>query len=167
MDGKELRGSIQPGHTRGEACVSVLAHESEQIIGQAYYSGNKESEKSTVRQLLNDQSLYSQQLTLDALHLNPLTINAIEGFSGCYIVELKANQIQLYRYGIFLSLAKVATYRRSDKAVRGHGRVEQRSYACFTMNPTTLDLRWKATGLVTLIKVIRNRQGLIRVALVP
>lgn len=160
VDGKELRGSIQPGHTRGQACVWVLAHESEQIIGQAYYSGNKESEKPTLRQLLNDQSLYSQQLTLDALHLNPLTLNAIEGAGGCYIVGLKANQIHLYRYGIFLSLAKEATYKRSDKAVRGHGRVEQRSYGCFTMNPTTLDLRWQAAGLVTLIKVVRNRQGL-------
>ena len=28
LDGKDLRGSIQAGHTRGQACVSVLAYES-------------------------------------------------------------------------------------------------------------------------------------------
>ncbi len=59
LDGKDLRGSIRPGHTRGEACVSVLAHESEEIIGQAYYNGDKESEKPTVRQLLNAGNLYN------------------------------------------------------------------------------------------------------------
>jgi len=68
LDGKELRGSIQPHHTRGEACVSALAHDSEEIARQAYYNGTKESERPTVRQLLNDTGLYNQKLTLDALH---------------------------------------------------------------------------------------------------
>jgi hypothetical protein len=30
IDGKELRGSIQPDHTRGEVCVSALDHDSEE-----------------------------------------------------------------------------------------------------------------------------------------
>lgn len=160
LDGKDLRGSIQPGHTRGEACVSVLAHESEQIVGQAYYNGAKESEKPTVRQLLNDGGLYCQKITLDALHLNPLTINAIEGADGVYIVGLKANQARLYRYCICRSVVASATYKRSDKAQRGHGRVEQRSYACFTITPTALAPRWQHAGLAILIRVVRNRQGL-------
>ena len=63
LDGKELRGSIQAGHTRGEACVSVLAHDTQQVVQQAYYTGTKESEKPTVRQLLNDAGLYNQKLT--------------------------------------------------------------------------------------------------------
>lgn len=36
LDGKELRGSILPGHKRGQACVSALAHQSEQVAGQTY-----------------------------------------------------------------------------------------------------------------------------------
>lgn len=160
LDGKDLRGSIQPGHTRGEACVSALSHESGQIVGQAYYTGDKESEKLTVRQLLTDTGLYCQQLTLDALHLNPMTINAIEGAGGRYIVGLKANQAHLYRYGICCSLLAVASYERSDQACRGHGRVEQRSYACFAISQSALAPRWQAAGLVTLIRVIRCRQGL-------
>lgn len=83
LDGKELRGSIQTDHTRGEACVSALAHDSQEIANQAYYNGTKESERPTVRQLLNETGLYNQKLTLDALHLIPLTIEAIHGAVGC------------------------------------------------------------------------------------
>lgn len=160
LDGKDLRGSIQPGHTRGEACVSVLAHDSEEILGQAYYSGAKESEKPLVRQLLNDKGLYNQKITLDALHLNPLTINAIQGAGGVYLVGLKANQALLYRYCICRSVLTQATFERVDVPQRGHGRVEQRSYKCFSLNLLALAPRWHTTGLATLIRVVRNRQGL-------
>jgi len=160
LDGKDLRGSIQPGHTRGEACVSVLAHDSEEIVGQAYYSGDKESEKPIVRQLLNEKGLYNQKITLDSLHLNPLTVNAIEGAGGVYIVGVKANQALLYRYCICRSVLNPATFQRADEAQRGHGRVEQRSYQCFYISPTALAPRWHTAGLATLIRVVRNRQGL-------
>ena len=160
LDGKDLRGSVEPGHTRGEACVSVLAHESEQIVGQAYYNGSKQSEKPTVSQLLNDTGLYNQQLTLDALHLNPLIVNAINEAGGVYIIGLKANQEQLYRYAICATLVGSASYQRADEPVRAHGRVEQRSYACFVVSQPALALRWQSSGLLTLIRVRRNRQGL-------
>jgi predicted transposase YbfD/YdcC len=160
LDGKDLRGSIQPGHTRGEACVSVLAHETEAIIGQAYYNGSKESEKPLVRQLLNDGGLNGQKITLDALHLNPLTVNAIEGASGVYLVGVKTNQALLYRHCICRSVVTQAAFERADETQRGHGRVEQRSYACFYLNPAALASRWKQAGLATLIRVVRSRQPL-------
>ena len=160
LDGKDLRGSIQAGHTRGEACESVLAHDSEEIVGQAYYSGAKESEKLVVRQLLNDMGLHNQKITLDGLQLNPLTINAIEGSGGVYIVDIKANQALLYRYCICRSVLIQAAFERVDAPQRGHGRVEQRSDQCFSMSPTALAPRWHTAGLATLIRVVRNRQGL-------
>ena len=89
-----------------------------------------------------------------------MTINAIEGAGGVYIVGIKANQARLYRYCICRSVVSSDTYKRSDKAQRGHGRVEQRSYACFTITPTALAPRWQDAGLATLIRVVRNRQGL-------
>ena len=61
----------------GEACVSALAHDTQEVINQAYYTGSKESERPIVRQLLTDAGLYEQKLTLDALRLIPLTVNAI------------------------------------------------------------------------------------------
>lgn len=95
--------SIQPGHKRGEACVSALAHRTEQVVGQTYYNGTKESERPAVRKLLNDSNLYSQKITasadrLDALHLVPKTLDAIHGAEGVYLIGLKSNQAHLYRY---------------------------------------------------------------------
>ena len=50
--GKELRGSIQQGHTRGEVVVSAVSHQDEQVVGQTYYCGTKESERPAVATLI-------------------------------------------------------------------------------------------------------------------
>lgn len=160
LDGKELRGSIQPDHTRGEACVSALAHDSQEIANQAYYNGTKESERPTVRQLLNETGLYNQKLTLDALHLIPLTLRAIHGADGVYVVGVKSNQAHLYRYCICSSLINKVAYERSDTAQRGHGRIDQRHYGCLSVSPLALAPRWKDAGISTLLRVKRIRQGL-------
>jgi len=127
--------------------------------------GCRRSEKPTVRQLLNDTGLYNQKLTLDALHrtggpINPLTINAIHGAGGVYVIGLKSNQAQLYRHCLCRALVNQAAYERTDVAQRGHGRIDQRSYRCFTLVGCVLAPRWKDAGLNTLIIVIRSRKGL-------
>lgn len=40
-DGKEMRGSIQTGSTRGEAIVQAVAHAQRQVAAQDYYAGTK------------------------------------------------------------------------------------------------------------------------------
>lgn len=160
LDGKELRGSIQPGHTRGEACVSALAHQPQQVVRQTYYNGSKESERAAVRQLLDESGLSSQKLTLDALHLTPETTRAIHGSQGVYLIGLKPNQTHLYRYCLCNSLINQAIYERADGPERGHGRIEQRHYACYSLRTDTLALRWRRAGLNTCIKVSRSRQSL-------
>lgn len=160
LDGKELRGSIESGQKRGEACVSALAHDADLIVGQLYYSGTKESECLTVRQLLNERGLYGQKLTLDALHLKPLTVKAIHGAGGVYVMGLKANQAHLYRACICRSLLQSATFSRTDAPQRGHGRLEQRYYTCFTIPTAVAAVRWKDAGLATVVRVERSRQKL-------
>ena len=160
LDGKDLRGSIEPGHTRGEACVSALAHDTQEVINQAYYTGSKESERPIVRQLLTDTGLYEQKLTLDALHLIPLTVNAIHLAKGVYVVGLKPNQEHLYRYCLCTGLVDKPIYERADTPRRGHGRLEERTYSCFGLNPLALALRWKDSGMATCIRVNRIRQKL-------
>lgn len=120
VDGKDLRGSIPTGQTRGQACVSVVAQATQAVSGQAYYSGKKESEKLVVRQLLADMDLNNQQLSLDALHLNPLTVNAIHKASGRYLIGLKANQTLLYRACICRCLVDTPTYVYTSDLERGH-----------------------------------------------
>ncbi len=159
-DGKELRGSIKSGHKRGLACVSLVAHNSELIAGQAYYNGTKESERPVVTQLLADIGLHNQKITLDALHLIPLTIKTIHQKGGLYVVGLKTNQQILYRSWVGGSSVKVADYERQDKPERSHGRIDHRSYSCFAMNRHPLAPRWQASGMQTLVRVLRIRQTL-------
>lgn len=164
-DGKELRGSIITGNKRGEACVSLVAHATEMIAGQAYYNGRKESERPILGQLLADTGIQNQKITLDALHLIPLTINTIHGAGGTYLVGLKTNQQTLYRCWVGSSTVKSPIYERQDVAQRGHGRIDQRSYACFSMNKNPLAPRWQASGMQTLVRVARIRQTLAGVEL--
>ncbi len=151
VDGKDLRGSIPTGQTRGQACVSVVVQATEAVISQAYYSGKKESEKLVVRQLLADMGLNNQQLSLDALHLNPLTVNAIHKASGQYLIGLKANQALLYRACICRCLVDTPTFEYTSGLERGHGRLEQRNYRCFALNKAVFAPRWRTAGFQTLI----------------
>ncbi len=160
VDGKDLRGSIPTGQTRGQACVSVVVQATEAVISQAYYSGKKESEKLVVRQLLADMGLNNQQLSLDALHLNPLTVNAIHKASGRYLIGLKANQALLYRACICRCLVDTPTFEYTSGLERGHGRLEQRNYRCFALNKAVFAPRWRTAGFQTLIRVKRTRQAL-------
>ena len=158
VDGKELRGSIQPGRTRGEVCVSAVAHEDRQVVGQAFYSGTKESERPAVSQLLDEQHLCHQKITLDALHMIPLTLRSIHAATGLYVVGLKANQASLYRQCICRSMFGRADYEQVDAEKKQHGRLEQRTYQCYSLGSLVLAPRWQTTGLATLIRVQRNRQ---------
>ncbi len=160
FDGKELRGSILPGHKRGEACVSAQAHDSGQVVAQTYYNGIKESERPAVLQLLNESGLCSQKVTLDALHLTPRATGAIHKAQGVYLIGLKSNQKHLYRYCLCNSLTSKASYERADEPERGHGRVDQRSYACYDLQPDALASRWRKVGMGSCIEVSRTRSSL-------
>ena len=149
----------------GEACVSALAHDTQEVINQAYYTGSKESERPIVRQLLTDAGLYEQKLTasadrLHALYLIPLTVNAIHLAKGVSVVGLKPNQEHLYRYCLCTGLVDKPIYERADTPRRGHGRLEERTYSCFGLNPLALALRWRDSGMATCIRVNRIRQKL-------
>ena len=118
-----------------------------------------------VGQLLANTGIQNQKITLDALHLIPLTINAIHGAGGIYLVGLKTNQQVLYRCWVGGSTVKSPGYICQDTVQRGHGRIDQRSYACFAMNKSPLAARWQVSGMQTLVRVARIRQTLAGVEL--
>lgn len=160
LDGKELRGSIQPGHSRGEVVVSAMAHQNRQVVGQQFYRGDKESERPAVSQLLNEQGLWGQKLSLDALHLIPTTLQSVHAAAGVYVVGLKGNQDHLYRHCICQSLFQRVDYERVDEPRRHHGRLEQRTYRCVQVGVPALAPRWRKAGLTTLVWVVRSREKL-------
>ena len=82
IDGKELKGSIEKGAKRGEVVVHAVAHETGKTQSQNYYNGRKESEVKSVRELLEEQGLWGQKISLDALHGKPQTLAPIVKAKG-------------------------------------------------------------------------------------
>lgn len=154
IDGKELRGSIQRGQTRGDVVVSALDHQTHQVVAQTHYAGTKESERPAVAKLIETQGLAHQKLSLDALHLVPSTLALIHGATGQYVVGLKPNQPKLYQSCTWTDLFEAADYERVDAPKKKHGRVEQRHYRCFKLKASLIAARWQKAGLCTLLCVV-------------
>ncbi|WP_240625975.1 ISAs1 family transposase [Spirosoma pollinicola] len=149
---------MQLGHTRRQVLVSALYLQIHQVVAQAYYCGAKESERPAVATLIETQHLAHQELTLDALHLIPSTLDLIHTGGGRYVVVLKPNQPHLYRTGTLTDLFSVANYERVDAKTKQHGRVEQRRCRCFKMNASSAAVRWQKSGMCTLLCVVRSRE---------
>ena len=158
-DGKELRGSIPKGQQRGEVCVSIVTH-TQAVVAQAYHNGAKESERPAIANLLKDNGLLNKKIVLDALHLVPSLLEAIHQARGTYLIGLKANQELLQRYCLIQTLLHKPAFERVDAPVRGHGRIDQRTYQCYTLADETLDKRWAKSGLTTVVVVTRVGQTL-------
>lgn len=155
-DGKDLRGSIELGNKRGEVLVQVVRHEDRAVVCQAHYNGRKESERSCLRSLLNQSGLENKNVTMDALHLCPLTTNPIEKASGTFLIGIKENQKELLQ-----DMEQATNYLPIKKQGRtidkGHGRVEVRNYFQYDVSQEYFDSRWNDSKFQTLIKVERTR----------
>jgi len=124
-DGKELRGSIEKGHKRGEVIVQLVRHDKRDVLGQKFYNGKKESEKPCLRALIRDTGAANQKITADALHLNPKMTELIAENNGFFIIGLKNNQKELLEDMTsicpFFKLLKQNVFLE-----KGHGRIEKR-----------------------------------------
>ena len=159
-DGKELRGSIESGKKRGEAIVQLVRHNDRAVLGQAYYNGNKESEKPCLRQLMKKTGANAEKITLDALHLNPETTAPIAKSGGLYIIGLKGNQKEL-----LANLKKDASFLKpiyqSTTIDKGHGRLDTRNYFHYDISWEYFDERWQYSNFQSLFKVERQRLNLL------
>lgn len=159
-DGKELRGSIAKGQQRGEVLVSIVAQSSEAVVIQTYYNGTKESERPAVVNLLIDNELLKRKVVLDALHLVPALLDAVHHQRGTYLVGLKANQHLLHRLCLIQTLLHKPVFERVDAPVRAHGRIEDRTYGCYSLAGLAKAKRWAKSGLTTVVVVRRVRRTL-------
>jgi predicted transposase YbfD/YdcC len=99
VDGKSLKGTIadaSQAHDH-ERIVTVVGHTSHDVLEQQRFSGAKESEVTVVRDLLEHTGLNGEQLSLDAGHAYPDTLEPIEQAGGLYVVQIKQNQPQLFK----------------------------------------------------------------------
>lgn len=153
-DGKELRGSILKGNTRGEAVVQVVGHKNRMVYKQGFYNGRKESERPCVSGLL-DGELGSQKHTLDALHLIPETVKQIEKQKGIFLIGVKENQQELLEE-IKMITADDKPIKQYSDCEKSSGRIDTRTYRGFALNTPYLDQRWQAANFQTVIKVERH-----------
>lgn len=158
-DGKELRGSIDKGATRGEVLVQLVRHTDGEVLGQGRYNGRKESEKPCLQALLSQTGVLSQKLTADALHLCPAMTEPIAEAGGVFLIGLKENQRDL--------LADMTRHSNCFKPVnqeitidKGHGRLEHRSYFHYDISGEYFDQRWAKSNFQSLFKVERKRLNL-------
>lgn len=153
-DGKELRGSILSGDKRGGAIVQIVRHSDRKTYEQSYYNGTKESEKPCLRELLKSSGANSQKVSMDALHLCPLTIRPIAQLGGIYLVGLKKNQKVLLAEMIEqIGIKEAISTSKSEE--KGHGRLEKRQYWSYDIEDEVFDERWSNCDFRTLIKVER------------
>lgn len=153
-DGKELRGSILSGDKRGGAIIQIVRQADRKIYSQSYYNGAKESEKPCLRGLLKSSGANSQKVSMDALHLCPLTIHPVALSGGIYLVGLKKNQKVLLAEMIEQSSGKEAINELKSEE-KGHGRLEKRHYWSYDIENEVFDERWVGCDFRTLIKVER------------
>jgi predicted transposase YbfD/YdcC len=157
IDGKELRGSIATGAKRGEAVVRAIAHKNQRCAGQNYYSGDKESEMPTVRELVKNTKLSSQKLSFDALHCQFETLELVVAGGGRYLVGVKNNQAELFELVKKVSAEQTCLWKISESS-RGHGRREEREYEFYDLLEIAKNDKWKDCQMRTLVKVTRIRE---------
>jgi len=155
-DGKDLKGSIEKGDKRGEAIVILARHSDKEVLGQTFYSGKKESEKPTVRALIEQTESANQKITADALHLNPATTELVNKEDGVFVIGLKGNQKKL----LAQMEEKMPTLDIVDQTVtigKDHGRVERRTYFHYDIRQENFDIRWADSNFQSLFEVKRER----------
>ena len=158
VDGKELRGSIQKGNKRGEAIIQAVSHQGRTVVAQSYYDGVKESEIPATRKLLEDNGLDKQKTTLDALHLNPETLQQINKVEGIYLVGLKENQRELLEecQDTHRFCKPNFNFTQLPALKDKHGRDETRTYEVYDISKQEKHKRWSACKIDTLIVVKRD-----------
>ena len=156
IDGKDLRGSILVGCTRGEAIVQAVTHSNRMVYAQGYYNGSKESERPVVEYFLSDTVLASQNLTMDALHFTPTILDLIADAKGVFVVGLKGNQSE-----ILTDMAQLPQLLKPNfehyTEFKGHGRQETQKFKAYDISGEYFDKRWKKAEFKTMIQVKRTR----------
>lgn len=153
VDGKALRGTLKSGEK--EAIVHVVSHDSRTEVAQCRQSGEKSSEITVVRELLETTGLDHHKISLDAHHCNPKTTAQIATAKGTYITQVKKNQAVL--------LSQCQTFSKTEKSLfysedhdKSHGRISSQYTALYSLKSMELAPRWETSQLETLMVVRRK-----------
>lgn len=160
VDGKELRGSIDKavGAKRGENAIFVVNHLDGQSQLLGYYSGQKDSEKTIVRDHFRQETDLSEQAySLDALHCHPSVLAEIDSKRGFYLTQVKGNQPVLAEDLVFQE--QVSSSQCILQSVeKAHGRIEQRRALLYEIEIGCLESRWHTANVQSMMVIERKTE---------
>jgi predicted transposase YbfD/YdcC len=157
IDGKDLRGTIDGvmGQKRGLAMVHMYCQRSKISLDCDFYKGDKESEIIFVRDLLNKDTFYQKNVSIDALHCHPKTLEMVQNKQGVYVVGVKANQQKLME-DLMDHISISQPKERICSHQKAHGRIEKRSAEVFDVKGLCLEDKWQGSNIEKLIVIERH-----------
>jgi predicted transposase YbfD/YdcC len=163
IDGKVLRGSFDKASGKlARHTITAFATETRTVLRQMSI-GEKSNEIPAVPLLLQLLDLDGAIVTLDAMHCQAKTAQAIIDAEADYILSVKANQPKLYEH----LLNKFVEFADSDYSVEGlrrlitseksHGRLERRTYYAIAVSDDDRKVLKRWPGLQSVGMVVRER----------
>ncbi len=130
LDGKTVRGARNRRHAQDAAphLVAALDHTAGTVLGQVAVAA-KSNEIPAVRTLLGSLDLTDVVVTVDAMHTQTDTAQAITAAGGDYVFTVKANQPRLHAQLKRLPWAQVPAH---STVSSGHGRRARRTIKVLT-----------------------------------
>jgi predicted transposase YbfD/YdcC len=154
-DGKSLRNTVSNADNTEQNFVSIVSLFSQEqgvVIGTAIMENKKESEICVIRQLLSQLKLENHVFTMDALHCQKKTVEAIIESNNDYIIKVKKNQPKLEE-AIRVQTEKEIAIQVNMEDDASKGRKVERLVEVFAP-PAHIDSSWK--GVQSVIRVTRS-----------
>ena len=163
IDGKLLRGSFDTASGKSAVhTITAFAVGTRTVLRQMFVDA-KSNEIPAVPVLLKLLDLAGAIVTLDAMHCQTETAQAIIDAEADYILSVKANQPNLYKYLLnkFVEFAEtdfsVEGLRRLITREKSHGRIERRTYYAIAVSDEDRKVLERWPGLQSVGMVVRER----------
>jgi predicted transposase YbfD/YdcC len=163
IDGKTLRGSFDKASGKSAVhTITAFAVGTRTVLRQMFVDA-KSNEIPAVPVLLKLLDLAGAIVTLDAMHCQTETAQAIIDAEADYILSVKANQPNLYKYLLnkFVDFAEtdfsVEGLRRLITREKSHGRIERRTYYAIAVSDEDRTVLERWPGLQSVGMVVRER----------
>jgi predicted transposase YbfD/YdcC len=159
-DGKSLRNTVSNGDNDKQnfiSMVSLFSQEQGVVVATAIMENKKESEICVIQQLLSQLNLENHVFTMDALHCQKKTVEAIVESNNDYIIKVKKNQPKLQE-AIRVETDEETAIQVKVENELSKGRKVQRLVEVFAP-PKNIDSKWKGVGSVIRVTRSGERDG--------
>jgi predicted transposase YbfD/YdcC len=159
-DGKSLRNTVSNGDNDKQnfiSMVSLFSQEQGVVVATAIMENKKESEICVIQQLLSQLNLENHVFTMDALHCQKKTVEAIVESNNDYIIKVKKNQPKLQE-AIRVQTDEETAIQVKVEDELSKGRKVQRLVEVFAP-PQNIESKWKGVGSVIRVTRSGERDG--------